>query len=69
VVLDAFSRLVVGWSIDSTQTTTLVLNALGMATQRRQARDGLVIHSDRGVQPGLNRSSQHLLLLSSSKSF
>jgi len=32
VVLDAFSRLVVGWSIDSTQTTTLVLNALGMAT-------------------------------------
>jgi len=50
VVLDAFSRLVVGWSIDSTQTTTLVLNALGMATQRRQDRDGLVIHSDRGVQ-------------------
>lgn len=31
-VLDAFSRLVVGWAIDSTQTTTLVLNALGMAT-------------------------------------
>jgi transposase InsO family protein len=50
VVLDVFSRLVVGWSIDSTQTTTLVLNALGMATQRRQDRDGLVIHSDRGVQ-------------------
>jgi putative transposase len=49
-VLDAFSRLVVGWAIDSTQTTTLVLNALGMATQRRQNRDGLVIHSDRGVQ-------------------
>jgi putative transposase len=60
VVLDAFSRLVVGWSIDSTQTTTLVLNALGMATQRRQGRDGLVIHSDRGVLPGLNRSV-HLL--------
>ncbi len=49
-VLDAFSRLVVGWSIDSMQTTTLVLNALGMATQRRERRDGLVIHSDRGVQ-------------------
>jgi transposase InsO family protein len=40
----------VGWSIDSTQTTSLVLNALGMATQRRPDRDGLVIHSDRGVQ-------------------
>jgi putative transposase len=50
VVLDAFSRFVVGWAIDSTQTTLLVLNALGMATQRREHRDGLVIGSDRGVQ-------------------
>ena len=50
VVLDTFSRKVVGWSIDSTQTTTLVLNALGMATQRRSDRDGLVIHSDRDTQ-------------------
>ena len=33
VVLDAFSRMVVGWSIDSTQTTALVLDALGMATR------------------------------------
>jgi transposase InsO family protein len=50
VVLDTFSRRVVGWSIDSTQTTGLVLNALGMATQRRPDRNGLVMHSDRGVQ-------------------
>jgi putative transposase len=50
VVLDSFSRRVVGWSIDSTQTTSLVLNAVGMATQRRPDRDGLVIHSDRGTQ-------------------
>ena len=50
VVLDTFSRKVVGWSIDSTQTTSLVLNALGMATQRRPDRAGLVMHSDRGVQ-------------------
>ena len=50
VVLDAFSRFVVGWAVDSTQTTNLVLNALGMATRRRGPRDGLVIHSDRGVQ-------------------
>lgn len=49
-VLDTFSRLVVGWSIDSSQTTALVLNALGMATQRRQNREGLIIHSDRGTQ-------------------
>jgi putative transposase len=58
VVLDTFSRRVVGWSIDSTQSTTLVLNALGMARQRRQDRDGLVIHSDRGVQGGFKWSSQ-----------
>ena len=50
VVLDAFSRLVVGWSVESTQTTVLVTNALGMATNRRDQADGLVIHSDRGVQ-------------------
>lgn len=62
IVLDAFSRMVVGWAIDSTQTTRLVLNALGMATQRRQHRDGLVIHSDRGVQGGFNWWSQRLTL-------
>jgi transposase InsO family protein len=50
VVIDAFSRLIVGWSVDSTQTTVLVTNALGMATRRRDPQDGLVIHSDRGVQ-------------------
>lgn len=50
VVLDAFSRLVVGWSVESTQTTVLVTNALGMATNRRDQAEGLVIHSDRGVQ-------------------
>lgn len=36
VVLDTFSRRVVGCSIDSTQTSTLVTNALGMAIQNRQ---------------------------------
>jgi putative transposase len=58
VVLDTFSRLVVGWAVDSRQATVLVLNALGMATQRRENRDGLIVHSDRGTQPRLNWSSQ-----------
>ena len=55
VVLDAFSRFVVGWSIDSTQTTTLVLNALGMATQRRQAprRARHPFRPRRSIQPVL----------------
>jgi len=52
VVLDTFSRRVVGWSIDSTQTSTLATNALGMAISNRQPEpdSGLIIHSDQGVQ-------------------
>jgi putative transposase len=38
VLLDAFSRMVVGWAVDSSQTTRLVLDALGMATRRRNSR-------------------------------
>lgn len=50
VVLDTFSRKVVGWSIDSNQTATLVTNALGMAIHNRQPVNGTVIHSDHGTQ-------------------
>lgn len=52
VVLDTFSRRVVGWSIDSAQTATLVTNALSMAIQNRNPApgSGLIIHSDHGVQ-------------------
>ena len=51
VVLDTFSRRVVGWSIDGHQTATLVTNALGMAIdQRRPANGTTVIHSDQGTQ-------------------
>src|ERR1039457_7078112 len=49
-VIDAFSRMVVGWSIDSRQTALLVTNALGMALNRRAPREGGIIHSDQGVQ-------------------
>ena len=49
-VLDAFSRKVIGWSIDSTQTASLVTNALGMAITARKLADDAIIHSDRGVQ-------------------
>ena len=50
VVLDVFSRRVVGWSIDSNQTAALVTNALGMAIAQRNPLDGTVIHSDHGTQ-------------------
>jgi putative transposase len=51
VVLDVFSRRVVGWSIDSHQATPLVTNALGMAITNRNPRpEQTVIHSDHGSQ-------------------
>lgn len=50
VVLDVFSRKVVGWSIDSLPATTLVTNALGMAIQARRPTGPTVIHSDQGTQ-------------------
>jgi putative transposase len=48
VVLDAWSRRVVGWSIDASATAALVTNALGMAIEERRP-DGTVIHSDQGT--------------------
>jgi putative transposase len=51
VVLDAFSRRVVGWSISHNPTAALASNALGMAIEQRDAaRDETVIHSDHGTQ-------------------
>jgi putative transposase len=50
VVLDACSRKVVGWSIDSNQETSLVISALGMAIQNRTPNEQTVIHSDQGTQ-------------------
>jgi putative transposase len=49
VVLDVYSRRVVGWSIDSSATAALVTNALGMAIDARDP-DATIIHSDQGVQ-------------------
>jgi transposase InsO family protein len=50
VLLDLFSRAIVGWSIDSVPTTRLVLAALNAAVDRRRPGTGLLHHSDRGCQ-------------------
>jgi putative transposase len=50
VVLDAFSRRVIGWALDRTLEDRLTLEALRMAIERRSPVPGLVHHSDRGVQ-------------------
>jgi putative transposase len=49
VVLDAWSRKIVGWAMDTTLKTTLVLRALEMAVAQRQPV-GVVHHSDQGTQ-------------------
>jgi putative transposase len=50
-IIDAFSRRIVGWQIANHLRTDLALDALEMAIWQRQGRlDGLVHHSDRGVQ-------------------
>jgi transposase InsO family protein len=50
VILDAFSRRVVGWALGRTLEAELAITALRMALIERQPSPGLVHHSDRGVQ-------------------
>ena len=50
VVLDAFSRRVIGWALDRSLEAKLTVAALEMALSRRKVQVGLVHHSDRGVQ-------------------
>ena len=50
VILDAFSRRVIGWGLDRTLDADLTLQALRRALAQRRPAPGLVHHSDRGVQ-------------------
>ncbi|WP_420437583.1 IS3 family transposase [Candidatus Poriferisocius sp.] len=49
-VLDAWSRKVVGWSIDRRATAAMVTSALAMAVASRRPAPGAVVHSDHGTQ-------------------
>ena len=49
-ILDLFSRKVVGWSMASHMRADLVIDALDMAVKHRNPPEGLMFHSDRGVQ-------------------
>jgi putative transposase len=57
VVLDAWSRKIVGWSMANHLRTELVLDAMAMAVGQRRPKD-VIHHSDQGSQLGFNRSSQ-----------
>lgn len=50
VVLDAYSRRVIGWELDGTLEDDLTMAALRMALRERKPAPGLVHHSDRGIQ-------------------
>jgi len=50
VIIDLFSRMVVGWALSSSLSHEMVVVALKRAIRRRRPANGLVFHSDRGVQ-------------------
>jgi transposase InsO family protein len=54
VILDAYSRRVIGWALDRTIEDSLTLTALRMALSHRTVGPGLVHHSDRGSQYASN---------------
>lgn len=71
VVLDLYSRKVVGWSMASHMKATLVTNAINMAMGRRAIAPGVMFHSDRGSQYGAKKTvrllQRHGFLRSMSK--
>jgi transposase InsO family protein len=60
VVLDAHSRLVIGWALERTLEAKVAVDALRMALAKRGAPAGLIHHSDRGVQYACNQYTQLL---------
>jgi len=50
VLMDLYSRRIVGWAMGDQATATLTLSAFEMALQQRAIPPGLVHHSDRGIQ-------------------
>jgi transposase InsO family protein len=54
VVLDLFSRRIVGWSMSKWIDAALVTDALRMAVNRRRPKRGLIVHTDRGSQYACN---------------
>jgi putative transposase len=52
VILDLYSRAIVGWSMSSRQKSDLVVDALQMAIRHRAPREPVLVHSDQGVQYG-----------------
>lgn len=63
VLMDLYSRRIVGWAMGEQMTTTLTLRALEMALQQRPVPGGLLHHSDRGCQYVATLYQQRLIAL------
>jgi putative transposase len=50
VVIDLYSRKIIGWSMDKNMGRHIAMNALGMPVAARKPDDGVIIHSDRCAQ-------------------
>ncbi len=68
VVMDSFSRQVVGWAIDDHMRTSLCVSALQMAFWRRKPEPGVLHHSDRGSQYASHEYRKHLSIMSREQS-
>jgi len=64
IILDLWSRRVVGWSAGTTLEASLAVSALQMALQHRHPPAGMIHHSDRGIQYA---SSQYREILKQSR--
>ena len=62
VVLDLFSRKVIGWSMSKRMTKELACDAMQMAINLREDLEGVIMHTDRGSQYCSNRFQQLLML-------
>jgi transposase InsO family protein len=60
VIMDLYSRKIIGWALDESMPTELIAEAFNMAVATRKVKPGLVLHSDRGVQ---YRSGEYQRLL------
>lgn len=60
VVMDLYSRQIVGWAMDARMKVQLVIDALAMAYWRRKPSEGLLHHSDRGSQYACESYQQQL---------
>ena len=61
VVMDLYSRKVIGWALDSHMRESLIIEAFNMAISLRKLKKNALIHSDRGVQYRGNKYQQILL--------